>query len=352
MFDKRLMSRPSKIVAAGAVLVATIALAGTKNKAVRIRLGEPSIWSLEQAHYLLESARKRNLSLRGTSPDKLDPNAVNGARFDFLRTMLSVQGEFDQKVGVDNANAVATRPAVDAKIASIQKDIGALNKQRDALTMQLQNAITTDAITVITTKRDDIDKQIAGKQDDLAKLAGSKTLTLPGTGDKPTLIAPSMTDTITKLWSDLPADYRLPKLTASQQLDNHVGFGYELISKQLTQLRDEVGPGRRVVFLEMPQSIDGVPGKAKNHWAQSWWQVSQAWFRTSASMPDSCPAAHLADIVRTSGLAPKGAGRRFSEIDQQVVLDHQLVEEEHELTLKVSRLTSQLEWEREAARTS
>jgi hypothetical protein len=339
---KLLLSHKLIVVLTASLLTLAIGLGGTKSEAIRVRLGEPSIWSLEQAHYLLESARKRNFALRDVPPDKLDPNAVNGARFDFLRTMLSVQGEFDQKVGVDNANARATAPAVDAKIASLQKDIAALNKQRDDLTAKLQLATTPDAVSVITAQRNDVDTQIAAKQADLAKLAGSKTLTSPGTGDAPNLIQPAMTDTITKLWQNLPADYRIPKLTASQQLDNHVSFGYELISKQLTQLRDEVGPGRRVVFLELPQSIDGVPGRAKDHWVQTWWKISKAWFRTTSRMAETCQAPRLADIVQDRPLAPNGAGRRALEQDRKVVRDRELVDAEAEINAEIERLRHEL----------
>lgn len=315
MSDMRPRIHRASRVTAGILLMLAMGNAGTKDKAVRISLGEPSIWSLEQAHYLLESARRRNFSLRGVAPDKLDPNSINGARFDFLQTMLSVQGQYEQKIGVDNANARAKEPAINAKIAATQKDLDALNKQRDDLTAQLQSATSTDAISVIKTKRDDIDGQIKAKQDDLAKLAGSKALNSPGTGDKPNLIAPAMTDTITKLWKDLPADYRLPTLTATQQLDNYVSFGYELISKQLTQLRDEVGPGRRVVFLELPQSIDGVPGRAKDHWAQTWWRVSRAWFRERlGDDTEFCPSPQLSTIVGGyRQFQPEGTGQASIE---------------------------------------
>src|SRR6185503_11051585 len=56
--------------------------------------------------------------------------------------------------------------------------------------------------------------------------------------------------------------------------DNHIQLQYEIISKQLTLLRDEVGPGERLVFLELPQSINATQDKAENKLAQVWWRIA------------------------------------------------------------------------------
>ena len=76
--------------------------------------------------------------------------------------------------------------------------------------------------------------------------------------------------------ADIEIDYinQAPKLNASLRLDNFLQMQYEIIAKQLTLLRDEVGPGERIVFLEMPQSVNAVYDKANNKWAQSWWKVA------------------------------------------------------------------------------
>ena len=65
-----------------------------------------------------------------------------------------------------------------------------------------------------------------------------------------------------------------PKLNAATMLDNTVQFQHEIIAKQLTLLRDEVGPGERLVFLELPQSIYTTPGSGDEKMAQTWWHVN------------------------------------------------------------------------------
>ena len=54
---------------------------------------------------------------------------------------------------------------------------------------------------------------------------------------------------------------------------------YEIISKQLTLLRDKVGPDERVIFLELPTSIYTVDKRANNYIAQVEWEVSNYYDR-------------------------------------------------------------------------
>ncbi|HKU75698.1 MAG TPA: hypothetical protein VJR02_17430 [Pyrinomonadaceae bacterium] len=49
---------------------------------------------------------------------------------------------------------------------------------------------------------------------------------------------------------------------------------YENFAKQLTLLRDELGPGERLLFLEMPQTINVAHHEANDKWAQSWWKIA------------------------------------------------------------------------------
>jgi hypothetical protein len=64
-----------------------------------------------------------------------------------------------------------------------------------------------------------------------------------------------------------------PKLNASMELDNYIKLQYEIVAQQLTLLRDEVGAGERLVFLELPHSIYTTPEKADKRLAQVWWRV-------------------------------------------------------------------------------
>jgi hypothetical protein len=67
---------------------------------------------------------------------------------------------------------------------------------------------------------------------------------------------------------------KTPRPNASLQLENFLQMQYEIIAKQLTLLRDEVGPGERLLFLELPQTVNVTHHEADKKWAQSWWRIT------------------------------------------------------------------------------
>src|ERR1700689_4411382 len=75
-----------------------------KNYPVIVMPGTPSIWSMEQAHYLLNRLRANNDALKtGTpGPDALDPNATNGIRLDALQTVLNLSAAYNQGDAIKN----------------------------------------------------------------------------------------------------------------------------------------------------------------------------------------------------------------------------------------------------------
>src|SRR5688572_11639215 len=62
--------------------------AQTKRYPVIVTPGTPSIWSMEQAHYLLNRLRANNDSIRTKAPTEhdLDPNGVSALRLEALQT--------------------------------------------------------------------------------------------------------------------------------------------------------------------------------------------------------------------------------------------------------------------------
>ena len=52
----------------------------TRRTAIQVTFGEPNVWSLDQAHYLLEQRFQKNQTLEATRPgaDELNASAING----------------------------------------------------------------------------------------------------------------------------------------------------------------------------------------------------------------------------------------------------------------------------------
>lgn len=200
----------------GSLLLPLRALGQTPNhkgKPVVITFGQPNIWSLDQAHYLLSQLRERSLNFTAKDLTDLDPNEANGTRIDFMRQLFELVGEFKQPA--PSASPAASPAATPAALPSGTPE-------------RVASADTLDGSVLSTLLADA----------DLRK----------------------------RLFSD-------PKLNAITRLDNHIQLQYEIISRQLTLLRDEVRPGERLVFLELPQSVYTTDDKADNKLAQVWWQV-------------------------------------------------------------------------------
>ena len=71
---------------------------------VVVTVGQPNIWSLEQAHYLLARIRERNLGISNPAlaETDLDPNAVNATTLNAMRTLFEIGASYDQGLGLTN----------------------------------------------------------------------------------------------------------------------------------------------------------------------------------------------------------------------------------------------------------
>lgn len=250
-----------------------------------VTIGRPNIWSLAQAHYLLANVRNTNRALKVASPGDLNPNSINGARMEILRTMLGVEAQFSAAQGLTNSvaqqqfqtdfarkqaaiarldelsrehlevireisaidvalSALGTQPAPDKRDPAVEKKREELTAQRAAKVM-LRDAIAGQITTASTQ---------ANASAALSNLGTAMPLGTPSTGSLPADAVNDIGSSVTRMLRE-----GMPDIDASQKLDNYIDMQYEVISKQLTLLRDETGPDERLVFLELPLSVYTVP---------------------------------------------------------------------------------------------
>src|SRR5215211_2619100 len=86
----------SLLIFDGLIGIAPIPAEGQNNRVITINADQPNVWTLEQAHYLLAQMHRRNLDLKAKNLEDLDPNEINGLRFDVLRTLIELGFKFDQ----------------------------------------------------------------------------------------------------------------------------------------------------------------------------------------------------------------------------------------------------------------
>jgi hypothetical protein len=314
-----------------------------------IEIGQPGVWSLGQAHYLLEKMHRRNrkLSSRFPSEDDLDPNRISATRIDALRTSLGIEGQFDQAMGTQNSIALRRLSESDARRETARVD----SQQKQAELAQTNNELAEINEKIAVLEEENRQSQEAREREkeppppsaeenqkrrELALLKVRKErkeeqrselkneiTTLNTTSDTvpaaPTLQEPAFTTSAgslpnPKTFNDF-LDKALkeagkPDLSASMKLNNFIQGQYEIIANQLTLLRDEVGPDDRVIFLELPASIYTVDKKSDNYVAQVEWTVTK--------YCDEAPPTHVQWEELNKELQKEGDSKKASKMLERI----------------------------------
>src|SRR5215217_3297310 len=269
-----------------------------KRKPIIVSFGQPNIWSLEQAQYLLARMHMTNLALqaKALSDEDLNPNATHGTRIEIIKQLLEVGASFDQGIGFQNQrivetarfnderrrNLITNRDRMRGDSLKLEMEINELTRERKTISdPNSERAKLLDAeIEEKQKNQAKIDKEVTFQEGEISKLGAEPSGTpaapsvSPSPFDKqrlPTSVLDKLSDQELQKLLDPGRD---PKLNATTMLDNTVQLQYEIIAKQLTLLRDEVGPGERLVFLELPQSIYSTPDSGDEKMAQTWWHVN------------------------------------------------------------------------------
>lgn len=279
-----------------------------------IKIGQPAVWSLGQAHYLLEKMHRRNRNLASKFPteDDLDPNRISATRIDALRSSLAIEGQFDQAAGVKNSLALRRLREADARRETARADSSKKQAELDQTNNDLEeinekialleeenkqsqeareretppaaptaeeNQRRKDLALLKVRKTRKEEQRDALKSDITALNTTANTEPAAPTLEEPALSGNNAALPTSKTFDDF-MDKALkeagkPDLSASMKLNNFIQGQYEIIANQLTLLKDEVGPDDRLVFLELPASIYTVDKKADDYVAQVEWRVSK-----------------------------------------------------------------------------
>lgn len=296
---------------------------------VVITIGKPSIWTLAQAHYLLAQVHNTNRGLQVASLGDLDPNGINRQRIEVLRTMFGASVDYNQITGLKN-DLTQQRYAL---MINRQREVRSLTDQRRNELYQVTRELTLlqseigqlrtaqnpneelikakeDEKTAKLAERDVLREQIVALETEAKSLSADAGASIPSftaasdgssnASSQPTSPLASLVDksTIDSLLKD--AARGSSQLDASRRLDNYIQMQYELIAKQLTLLRDEVGRNERIVFLELPSSVYTVPKKSDRSVVQVRWQVTRF-------LPYSASEKAARDSPITNLCVPRGA---------------------------------------------
>jgi len=271
---------------------------------VIVTLGKPNIWTMEQAHYLLEKNRAHDLGIAATDVGPLDANEIVGYRLEALKSLLSAQVQYDAVTGKKNSAELSQYNLDMARYNLLRNQLDSFRGRQAGTAGELATA--QYQLTVLQAQSPPDEKKIQLQNAEIARLQGqqsalnsevsslsqamgtepslsSLTSSVPSS-DVTSQSAIGTNATFSKMLDGLPATLSNSKVQASIRLDNYINLQYEIVAKQLTLLRDEVGPNKRVVFVELPQSIY-VTHKFKpypdlaalwgSHLVQTWWRLDK-----------------------------------------------------------------------------
>lgn len=283
--------------------------AAAQRRVIVVNAEQPNLWTLEQAHYLLAQMHRRNLDLKAKSLSDLDPNEIAGLRFDVMRMLIEFGATFNQADLVSNRLLTENQTFNSERRQKLMDDRTRLSDESVSLSgeikdLQIEKADTEDAdqkkrlddkIAATTAHQARVDKQIESVDAELKTLnapSGTPTATTAGaTFDASKLPKSSFDKPLEEAAAKQIAKFNEePRLNATLRLDNFLQMQYEIISKQLSLLRDELGPGERLVFLELPQTINATHHESERKWAQSWWRIAGY---TKRMRTNAAPAAAM-----------------------------------------------------------
>ena len=285
-------SRPTILLCVSVVLSVIAPTAGAQNNSqITVEVGQPNIWSLGQAHYLLAAMREnsRGLGVKVPLPSDLDPYSANGARLNVLRTLFGAEADFNGVAGAQNdmlrkkfdtefGRFSAAQNRIDAIVgpyAEAVSEVSDLTVQIAALPDNPANADRKKQLNAHLARRTAERDALKAELDELRKISSPTPGSLV---PAPTAATGSITpqpDDLKSVFDAIVKGSSTPRLDASTTLDNYVQMQYEVIAKQLTLLRDEIGPDQRLVFLELPMSLYSVPKRDDEYVVRLEWSVTR-----------------------------------------------------------------------------
>jgi hypothetical protein len=266
-----------------------------------ISVGQPKIWRYERVYPLLDGMLRDIEAALIQHLPLMDPNQANQTYIDFLRTLIGVQADYNQGVGVKNqlelskAQQTAAQRQLDSQYHdALRRERMNTEDQLIAAEQQLTQAQHQVAAAKVgsseqTDAQKEVDRQtqIVGdlqtrkKQLDTdigASDNGTPTFTDAMAGDlaktQPSTL-PQFLDTVpdnikAKLWENIGKS----DLPVSKQFDNYVTLLNERLAKQLMVIADDASRNQYELFM-MQFDVGLYPsGKTKNRVARVEFQLA------------------------------------------------------------------------------
>jgi hypothetical protein len=287
---------------------------GAQGREEGISIGQPYVWALEDAHYLLTRIHDRSHTLEALLPKSsdLDPRAIHQRRLELVRSLLSASVQFDATLGLENELALDTyrsetsqlsnlrqrRAVAESRLLDVTREITELEVLRAELYSANEQSATDAAgqgsspgASLLrpagAASKAELDSKIASLRAEQAVLKEQIASITTQIGElstsAPDLKVPEVSaatsppgDVVAELLKTAFAATSQPALPGNLVLDNYLQLQYEILARQITLLRNEISPDERLLFLELPHSVALRPERSL------WYRLFSSWSRDVA----------------------------------------------------------------------
>jgi hypothetical protein len=256
-----------------------VAASDDKNVDDGIQVGQPKIWRYERIYPLLDGMLRDIESTSLQSMNPMNPNEANLQYVDFLRSLIDVQVNYNQGIGVNNQLELWRVKRQQAQQKSQDDYLSTLNERRIAQSQQLNQAEAAQfAARQKVNSLDpnspegkaaqqhltDINSQVASLQTSLkdtsteisqvsqqSSAVGSfKDANTPDTSKNTSAQAPQFLDQVPDdVKKALLSKMGTADLPASKQLENYLTLLNERLSKQLSVIEDDASRNGYELYL-------------------------------------------------------------------------------------------------------
>jgi hypothetical protein len=157
----------------------------SQEKPIIISFGQPNIWSLEQAHYLLGRRHRQNLDLQTAELGDIDPNEINARRINIVKSLLQAGFKYDEAIRINNQlrkndktvnsqrrpELLAQRSALQAESLQLSREIASLKLAKSKTKDADEKAALDEQIEAQTEQKAAVSEQLAQVNDELKNLS-------------------------------------------------------------------------------------------------------------------------------------------------------------------------------------
>lgn len=243
------------------------------------QLQDAQLARAEEVRLKAERETLRNEQLEAAKAAALASNntATLQAEYDRIQSIINLKQARVDQLSATDAVTVARRATLSAEIEAHEIELANAKAGLQSSTAIQANADANKA--AIDTRIGQIETDLTAAATDqtvpAVTLQQANTANLLGPSPEAGPVSSALTDTIIKTIAEDPAFQAtiLPSFNFSDGMEKYIDSENQLLARQLTLLRNEVGGDETIVFMQLPHTIHSARKVSKDRYVQVQWKV-------------------------------------------------------------------------------